>query len=61
MKDLLGNVVVKHTLTALGVGLAAFLADAAKITTNPWLQAGCLAGVLTLGALGIGYAKRQTP
>lgn len=61
MKKLLKSKAAKHSYVAIGTGLLVFLGEAAKITTDPWVQAACAAGGVTLGALGIGYAKRSDP
>lgn len=61
MKALLASQTAKHTTIAAGVGVGIYLGEAAKIATNPWVQAGCAAGIAFLGALGIGVAKRSDP
>lgn len=61
MKKLLTSQTAKHSAIAAGVGAGLFLGEAAKITSNPWAQAGCAAAIAFLGALGIGIAKRSNP
>ena len=53
--------VLTHTLVAVGAGLGVFLGKVAEITTNPYVQAACVAGVTTLALLGGGLAKRAAP
>lgn len=51
----------QHAALALGGGLAVLLGEAAAISANDWVKAGCAAGLAFLGGLGIGVAKRSDP
>lgn len=52
---------ISHAAMAAGTGVAVFMAEAVSITSNPWVHAGCYAGIATLAALGVSVAKRATP
>ena len=50
---------IVHGLMALGAGAGVFMAEASNVTTNPWIDAACYAGLAVLAGLGVGVAKRS--
>lgn len=50
---------IRHALMALGAGAGVFLAEAARITPDPWIDAGCYSGLAVLTAMGVGIARRS--
>lgn len=52
---------ISHAAMALGAGAGVFMAEAVTITSNPWIDAGCYAGIAVLTALGVSVAKRSAP
>jgi len=52
---------ITHTAIAIGTGIGVFLSVVAANAHNVYVQGGAVAGIATLGALGVGVAKRSTP
>lgn len=54
--------VLKHAALAAGAGLAAFVVNVqSTVNLSPYMNALANAALVTLAALGVGYAKRQRP
>lgn len=48
-----------HGAMAVGAGIGVFAAEAASITHDPYIQAGCYSVIAFLTAMGVGIARRS--